>query len=139
MSLTTTIDIGDVNFLIEVNAWHGGGYGEHTVRLRAQDYERRVQSSIALDFRPEDAAAIGAGLLQAAALCGWENRSEKLAERALELLRRVPLGDEVGKLDPLEADIHAFLAGIDDGASGAEPAVAVTEPATTADDDDLTF
>ena len=138
MSLTTTIDIGDVNFLIEVNAWHGGGYGEHTVRLRAQDYGR-VQSGIALDFRPEDAAAIGAGLLKAAALCGWENRSEKLAERALELLRRVPLGDEVGKLDPMEADIHAFLTEFDDGASGAEPAAAVTEPATTADDDDLTF
>ena len=138
MSLTTTIDIGDVNFLIEVNAWHGGGYGEHTVRLRAQDYGR-VPSSIALDFRPEDAAAIGAGLLKAATLCGWENRSETLAERALELLRRVPLGDEVGKLDPLEADIHAFLTEFDDGASGAEPAIAVTEPATTADDDDLTF
>ena len=138
MSLTTTIDIGDVNFLIEVNAWHGGGYGEHTVRLRAQDYGR-VPSSIALDFRPEDAAAIGAGLLQAAALCGWENRSEKLAERALELLRRVPLGDEVGKLDPLEADIHDFLTELDDGASGAEPAAAVTEPAPTADDDDLPF
>ena len=138
MSLTTTIDIGDANFLIEVNAWHGGGYGEHTVRLRAQDYGR-VPSSIALDFRPEDAAAIGAGLLKAATLCGWENRSEKLAERALELLRRVPLGDEVGKLDPLEAEIHAFLTEFDDGASGAEPAIAVTEPATTADDDDLTF
>ena len=138
MSLTTTIYIGDVNFLIEVNAWHGGGYGEHTVRLRAQDYGR-VPSSIALDFRPEDAAAIGAGLLKAATLCGWENRSEKLAERALELLRRVPLGDEVGKLDPLEAEIHAFLTEFDDGASGAEPAIAVTEPATTADDDDLTF
>ena len=138
MSLTTTIYIGDANFLIEVNAWHGGGYGEHTVRLRAQDYGR-VPSSIALDFRPEDAAAIGAGLLQAAALCGWENRSEKLAERALELLRRVPLGDEVGKLDPLEAEIHAFLTEFDDGAAGAEPAIAVTEPATTADDDDLTF
>ena len=138
MSLTTTIDIGDVNFLIEVNAWHGGGYGEHTVRLRAQDYGR-VPSSIALDFRPEDAAAIGAGLLQAATLCGWENRSEKLAERALELLRRVPLGDEVGKLDPLEAEIHAFLTEFDDGASGAEPAVAIPEPAPTAGDDDLTF
>ena len=138
MSLTTTIEIGDANFVIEVNAWHGGGYGEHTVRLRAEDYGR-VPSSIALDFRPEDAAAIGAGLLKAATLCGWENRSEMMAERALELLRRVPLGDEVGKLDPLEADIHAFLTEFDDGASGAEPAVAVTEPAPTADDDDLPF
>ena len=137
MSLTTTIDIGDVNFLIEVNAWHGGGYGEHTVRLRAQDYGR-VEFGVRLDFRPEDAAALGAGLRNGAKMCGWEDKSDPFA-RALELLRRVPLGDEVGKLDPLEADIHAFLTEFDDGASGAEPAIAVTEPATTADDDDLTF
>ena len=137
MSLTTTIYIGDVNFLIEVNAWHGGGYGEHTVRLRAQDYGR-TWFGVHLDFRPEDAAAIGAGLRNGAKMCGWEDKSDPFA-RALELLRRVPLGDEAGKLDPLEADIHAFLTESDDGASGAEPAVAVTEPATTADDDDLTF
>ena len=138
MSLTTTIDIGDGKFLIEVNAYQGGDYGENTVGLHTQDYGR-VEFGVRLDFRPEDAAAVGAGLLKAATLCGWENRSEMMAERALELLRRVPLGDEAGKLDPLEADIHAFLTEFDDGASGAEPAIAVTEPATTADDDDLTF
>ena len=138
MSITTTFEIGDVNFLIEVYAYQGGDYGENTVGLRAQDYGR-VEFGVRLDFRPEYAAAVGAGLLKAATLCGWENRSETLAERALELLRRVPLGDEVGKLDPLEADIHAFLTEFDDGASGAEPAVAIPEPAPVAGDDDLTF
>ena len=139
MSMTTTIEIGgDGKAEVSVNAYHGGGYREHTVRLRAQEYGR-VQFDMLFDFRPEDAAAVGAGLLKAATLCGWENRSETLAERALELLRRVPLGDEVGKLDPLEADIHAFLTEFDDGASGAEPAVAVTEPTPVAGDDDLTF
>ena len=138
MSMTTTIEIrGDAQAEVSVNAYHGGDYGEHTVGLRAQDYGR-VEFGVRLDFRPEDAAALGAGLRNGAKMCGWEDKSDPFA-RALELLRRVPLGDEVGKLDPLEADIHAFLAEIDDGASGAEPAVAVTEPAPTADDDDLPF
>jgi hypothetical protein len=138
MSMTTTIEIGgDGKAEVSVNAYRGGGYGEHTVRLRAQDYGR-VQFGVRLDFRPEDAAALGAGLRYGAKMCGWEDKSDPFA-RALELLRRVPLGDEVGKLDPLELDIHAFLAEFDDGACGAEPAVAVTEPVTTADDDDLTF
>ena len=49
-------------------------------------------------------------------------RAQAEFRRAVELLRRVQLGDECGHLDPLEADIHAFLSEIDAPAQEPEAA-----------------
>ena len=84
-------------------------------------------------FSPAQAADMARALLLAAQKCCWGNSDEKLAERAVALLRRVPLGDESGHLDPLEADIHAYLTEIDTP-DAAVPNAAIPEEAETDDD-----
>ena len=73
-----------------------------------------------LQFSPAQAADMARALLLAAQKCCWGNSDEKLAERAVALLR-------------LEADIHAYLTEIDTP-DAAVPNAAIPEEAETDDD-----
>ena len=73
---------------------------------------------VVISFNPAEAIEMATALLAGAAKCGWEYAREKMAERAVDLLREVKMARDINEdvhLDSLSVidDIALFLAEID--------------------------
>ncbi len=114
----------------------GSAFGDRNVVLQIAFYQNKGGSFVRADLTADEMAQFGAGALKAAAACSWENKPQELAERAVELLRRVvEPGAEVGnavldyygaKTGQLAQEIRAYLAEIDGNAptTGQDPKLA---------------